>query len=86
MKKLIICLILVVLCLSGCVTGSVVGFGSVKTDPGLRVYKKADIVYINITHKQGEEQPNYSEIAEILDGVFQQTADGGQSAGFQRQP
>jgi len=68
MKKLLTLLILSLFC-TGCISGTVAGYGMFDVDSGVRVYKTKDATIVNITHK-GEQQPNYKDIALILKDVF----------------
>ena len=70
MKKIIVVLFLSLFC-TGCVSGSVAGYGFFEIDPGVRVYKTEDSTVINITHKQGDPAPDYRSIAKMLEPVFE---------------
>ncbi len=68
MKKLILMMILCLFC-TGCISGSVAGYGFFEIDPGVRIYQTADSTVINITHKKGDATPNYEQIALIIKQV-----------------
>lgn len=69
MKRLLL-MAIILLILPSCMTTTIPGMGFVQTDPGVRIYTTEDKVLVHITHKEGEEQPDYESIAKVIKEVF----------------
>ena len=69
MKKIIVILFLC-LFLTGCISGTIAGYGVFDIDSGVRIMKSEDSTTVTITHKKGDPAPDYKNIAKLLEGVF----------------